>query len=390
MIENLTIKNYKCFLSTSIKLNRITILAGTNAVGKSSLIQVLLLIRQTIDKFNLTTKYRDKTDYNNAINDFQNFCIRLNDVYNLNLGDSSQILSSDAISNEITFIINDHNSSKKQIDYFVSRDNPELVLRLKNLKGFNKLDNDLSICKTQFHYLTAERLGPRVLQQMINQDFDNVGCQGEYTGYVLAKNGKLKVDEKRRISDSKLKVPDLNKQVEFWLNYIIPGVEISTELYQEINKVGFYLRRTYSDTKPLNPNNMGFGISYVLPIIVSGLIAENGSLLIVENPEAHLHPSGQSKIGQFLSKVASSGVQVIVETHSEHVINGIRIATLKNIISNELISINFFSMGEKSIEPNIEHITLDNKADLSNWPYGFFDQEEIDLAEIFEGRKNEI
>lgn len=384
MIENLNIKNYKCFLSTSINLNRITVLAGTNAVGKSSLIQALLLIRQTIDKLNMTNHYRDL--YSNNLN----FCIQLNDIYNLNLGDSSQILSSDAISDEITFIINDHTSSKKKISYLVSRDKPELVLRLKNLEGFNHLDENLSICKNEFHYLNAERLGPRVLQQMINQGFDNVGCQGENTGYILAKNRKVKVDEKRRINNAKLKVPDLNKQVEFWLNYIIPGIEVSTEVYQEINKIGFYLRRTYSDTKPLNPNNMGFGVSYVLPIIVSGLIAENGSLMIVENPEAHLHPSGQSKIGQFLSQIASSGVQVIIETHSEHVINGIRIATLKNMISNELISINFFSMSEKSKEPTVEHITLDKKADLSNWPHGFFDQEEVDLAEIFEGRKNEV
>ncbi len=68
-------------------------------------------------------------------------------------------------------------------------------------------------------------------------------------------------------------------------------------------------------------------------------------------------------------------------------INGIRIATLKKLISNNLASINFFSLDKKSKNPNIQHITMDENAELSIWPSGFFDQEEKDLADIFEGRR---
>lgn len=60
---------------------------------------------------------------------------------------------------------------------------------------------------------------------------------------------------------------------------------------------------------------MGFGLSYALPIVVGGLVAAKDGLLIVENPEAHLHPQGQSNMGQFLAWLAGKGVQVIVETH---------------------------------------------------------------------------
>ena len=72
--------------------------------------------------------------------------------------------------------------------------------------------------------------------------------------------------------------------------------------------------------------NAGFGISYALPIVVAALRAAAGGLLLVENPEAHLHPAGQSRIGGFLARVAADGVQVFVETHSDHVLNGIRVA----------------------------------------------------------------
>lgn len=378
MINNITIKNFKCFLDNTIEFNKLTILAGSNAVGKSTLIQTLLLIRQTIEKI--------KSEQNKLKISYE-FDIQLNDEYFLNLGDSSQVLSSNATSEDITFIINDKNPSIVLFNYSTSKKNPELVLKHKVIGPIVVQNEALSIYKNEFHYLNAERLGPRVIQNMINQKFSNTGFQGEYTGYTIAKNSEFKVNESRRFKDGELTVPNLNKQVEYWLDYIIPGIEITTNIYQEINKVGFYLRRRYFETKPLNPNNVGFGISYVLPIIVSGLIAEEGCLLIVENPEAHLHPSGQSRIGQFLAQIASSGIQVIIETHSEHVVNGIRIAALKKSIPNNLISINFFSVEQKSKAPNIQHLTLDEKAELSSWPNGFFDQEERDLAEIFEGRR---
>ena len=117
-----------------------------------------------------------------------------------------------------------------------------------------------------------------------------------------------------------------------------------------------------------------------MPIIVSGLIAEKGSLLIVENPEAHLHPSGQSRIGQFLAAIASTGVQVVIETHSEHVINGVRIAALKDFIANDKILINFLKKENGEIE--INSIEVNELGDLNDFPEGFFDQVEQDLIKL--------
>ena len=124
----------------------------------------------------------------------------------------------------------------------------------------------------------------------------------------------------------------------------------------------------------------GFGISYLLPVIVTGLLAEPGSMLIVENPEAHLHPGGQSRIGQFLAQIAFAGVKVVVETHSEHVLNGMRVYSLKNKIAPERICINYFSINDRI--PGIERIPLNDRMDILKWPEGFFDQEEKDLAEL--------
>jgi predicted ATPase len=109
--------------------------------------------------------------------------------------------------------------------------------------------------------------------------------------------------------------------------------------------------------------------------------------MIVENPEAHLHPSAQSRIGQFLAKVASTGVKVIVETHSDHVVNGIQVAVAGREINPAGITVNFFNQTENSRQPDLKSISVHEKGELSSWPKGFFDQTQIDFAELFKIRK---
>lgn len=72
--------------------------------------------------------------------------------------------------------------------------------------------------------------------------------------------------------------------------------------------------------------NVGFGLTYSLPIFVAVLSSRPGSLILLENPEAHLHPKGQSRLGEFLAIAASQGIQIVAETHSDHVLNGVRVA----------------------------------------------------------------
>ena len=112
----------------------------------------------------------------------------------------------------------------------------------------------------------------------------------------------------------------------------------------------------------------------------------NFSSFIVENPEAHLHPAGQSKIGFFLAQMADAGVQIVLETNSEHVVNGIRLYALKNAMSAESICINYFTTSSEGT--SVQRIPLNDKMDIMKWPEGFFDQEEKDLQELRHLRRN--
>jgi predicted ATPase len=144
------------------------------------------------------------------------------------------------------------------------------------------------------------------------------------------------------------------------------------------------LRFRTPDGQWVRPPNMGFGVTYALPVILAGLTAGKDGLLIVENPEAHLHPSGQSQMGYFLSTIAAAGVQVLVETHSDHVLNGIRRAIGEyRILSASQAIVHFFD-ADGSPPQTLE---FTETGSVASWPPGFFDQYQLDVAALTRVRR---
>ena len=359
-MNKLTISNFKGYAeSTSVDFSDLTINVGMNSVGKSTVVQSLLLVRQTFDEIQKYIGTQQKE-----------FTISLNGPYDLQLGNFEQISSNgtDNISigiDEFTFVF------KKNTDKF------SLAFSLENEQ--TKLP-DSPLGYANFYYINAERLGPRNYQDILSHDKRLCGYHGEFTFDTIEQYRTQSVMEARRRTGEAFTVNILSKQVEYWMDYIVPGIEFRTDEDIDSRTAKLKIRQTTLDTDFSSPHNFGFGISYLLPIIVTGLLAEPNSTLIIENPEAHLHPSGQSRIGQFLAQIAFSGVNIIVETHSEHVLNGIRLYSLRNKIDPMRICINYFSIQDKI--PQVERIPLNERMDILRWPDGFFDQEEKDLAEL--------
>jgi predicted ATPase len=175
---------------------------------------------------------------------------------------------------------------------------------------------------------------------------------------------------------------NLKNQVEAWIGEISPGTRIEIESHSAIDLVS--LQYSYGLSNPYRSTNVGFGITYILPIIVALLFATPDTLIILENPEAHLHPKGQSKMGELLALVASYGIQIIVETHSDHILNGIRRAVRQEKLNAQNVQIHYFERhshnglaSTKVISPKLDQ---DGRIDI--WPEGFFDQSEKDLMEL--------
>ncbi|MCC5944400.1 MAG: AAA family ATPase [Bernardetiaceae bacterium] len=367
MLRKMRIKQFKCFLDTEISFGKITALAGGNGVGKSSVVQGLLLLRR------LYQTYETKEAESISINDKEKTF--------LELGSTSEIINTNAKDKTFSFELFDDKDAV-EIAHFESELN-----KPRSLKGLLKSTNENRLpFYNDFHYLNAERLGPRNTQQLTTQNFIHVGFQGEYTGQAIADSMTHRVDAIRKRRDTTKFGVTIQEQIEAWMDFIVPDVQFNVQDYEAINQVRIGIKKLGADTDFLHPNNIGFGISYVLPIVVTGLIAQKGSLIIIENPEAHLHPFGQSRIGQFLGHMAGAGLQIIVETHSEHVINGIRIASLKDHVSYKDVVINFFSQ-EKNKPLKVIKIELNETSDLQKFPSGFFDQGQRDFAEIMHYKK---
>ena len=130
---------------------------------------------------------------------------------------------------------------------------------------------------------------------------------------------------------------------------------------------------------------MGFGLSYAISIVTALLVTKPGGLVIIENPEAHLHPRGQSYLGRLIAKTALSGVQVIIETHSDHLLNGIRVVSrLEKCYEKGDFKV-FYISGEESNPSKVTEIEIGNKGELSEWPQGFFDQQAYDVKTLIKG-----
>ncbi len=383
-MSTLEIKNFKCFNNISIPLNRLTVFAGNNANGKSTAIQSLLFLRRTIEHCAIWTD--DFSDKNYHFERANGLSVELNGSYGLSLGTSSEVISFNAESQCIQLGIKSNNENLS-VEYDIPS---ESVLWLKPENVKNSLNDDFFLFKQEFYYLNAERIGPRLNNDIKFYDFPNTGYDGSLSAQLLGDptfEYGFKVDDFRKFdTNNNLR---LGSQVNSWLNFIIPGNEIESNFDSKLMAAQIRMKNNFSNGESVLATNIGFGLSYVLPIILTGLIAKKDTLFLVENPEAHLHPSAQSRIGQFLTKVASAGVNIILETHSDHVLNGIQIALAEKVLQPNEVTINFFSRSNDQKQPVVKSIEINEKGELSSWPEGFFDQSQKDYASLLKLRRND-
>lgn len=367
----LNIQNFKCWQDQAFTLKGLTVLAGANSAGKSSVIQSLLLARLAIEHVQERITGYSPEEHSTWTGSLP---IPLNNAFHLMLGNTQEVLNWEALEDRIILSFEDG----PHIVFNVPKQTDAYDLDLTSIQNIN---TPHPILQPEFYYLNAERLGPRLDYRLESLHHLHVGYDGAFTVQVLRQIGGQDIDPARAFDPNQLM--RYQRQIELWMEYITPGIVLSVpNLYEKV-------RTAQMNFGTSSPTNVGFGVSYVLPIVVNGMLAKKNTLFIVENPEAHLHPSGQSRIGQFLARVAQAGIQVVVETHSEHVINGIRLATLENHVHHQQVIVNFFSKptDKKNANPIVKSIALNEYADLDYWPKGFFDQQQEDIARIFKLRK---
>lgn len=369
MITALEIAGFKRFASCKLELAPLTILAGLNGTGKTSVIQALLLAREA------------------CLPGARN--VALNGPYGLELGRAEDVLNFDTVQGNAEIQIGLHCDQGIQASICLDASN-DGFLHLPVKHRSKQLPGALSGSSRSFTYLCAERLGPRDILSMsaLASDDRGVGVRGEFCAQVLAEGGmREKVAPQRRHPQH----PDegeafLRYQTEAWLSDIVRPAKIRTIEFQGAAVTALQFQAPGSEW--VRAPNMGFGVSFSLPIVLAGLVACEDGLLLIENPEAHLHPAGQSRMGTFLATLAAAKVQVVVETHSDHVLNGIRRAIGESqVLESKNALVHFFDTNPEG-HATISTLQFTKTGNLSDWPKSFFDQYQIDVAALSRVRRH--
>ena len=230
-------------------------------------------------------------------------------------------------------------------------------------------------------YISAEREGPREVYPLEDQyAMARVGPRGENAASVLYRNMDEHAADSLRLADIP---PTIRHQLGARLDTFFPGCAMDVQQVENVNAVT--LRISTSEAIGfVPPVHSGFGITQVFPILVAALSVPKGSLLLIENPEVHLHPAGQALMGRFMAEVAGSGIQVIVETHSDHFMDGVRIAVRDGLIAPRDATFHYFARdGSKS---RVTSPKVDEDGRLSEWPTGFFDQHTENMMRLLAPR----
>lgn len=365
MLSEITLLDFKCFENEAFSAAPLTVLTGTNSVGKSTVLQALCLMRTACLKKNV-----------------EGF-VSLNGPHGLNLGQFDDVVrhNLDSDSDDVLIVV-----QEDQVEYTLALSGSGS--RYAAFRFFNGLiPPGLSTEGLgQFVFLASDRSGPRnsLPIQSLPKDQLQIDSKGELVADILF---QCERDEVRKtLEHPSIPGQRFLKQAEAWLSTFVPGVEIRVDPANEMDLAALRFMRGNVSSEWERPSNTGFGVSYCLPIIVAGLSAKPNSVLLVESPEAHMHPSAQSSMGSFLARIAASGVQVFIETHSDHVLNGIRKSVLDDAhpISREDVIIHHLFVADNGT--NKEEIRIEENGNLSSRPAAFFDQAELDIAAIVKSR----
>ena len=376
MINSIEIKNFKSIKSKQFPLRNLNILLGLNGMGKSSFIQTLLVLKQS----------------NNL---HSNGHLEINNGRFVKLGNTKDILYQYSKNEDLTIDLkfSDYPKNSLVFDYKVEAD--YFYLKDEEFEQFKKKYKDLStnesLFNDNFQYLNANRIEPTAIMRKNYSDVvnkRNLGNQGEFTAHYLEVYNNEEVAFENmlhknswiedRVTKKKIVNKTLINQVNLWMGEISPNINIrTTSISSDYVLLEYVFKQpNFGTTNRYKPENVGFGISYGLPVVVALLKAKAGDLVIIENPESHIHPRGQAELGKLIALAAMNNVQIVIETHSDHILNGIRVAVKEKHISNDKVIAFYFDKVVETSEQysKITNVEIDKNGELSDYPKNMLDE----------------
>ena len=380
MIRRLTIHNFKIHKDTELDLPSLTILTGMNGMGKSSVFQIMLALRDSVMKGFYPEQLNLQGDsfLIGSAGSLVNWYVgEGEDPDKLKIG----LISDGGEKLDFTFIYNSEQPSETFLKSKEGAQNPERT----------NLNNHPFFSKGRIQYLSAFRDGPQqiyVKNSSVVDDRREISeklGKGEFAVYFLSRYGNEQVSDVSLLHDGpEDEAKTIKEQVNKWLHEISPDLTVKLESTDDSNyKLKYSYRREGMGNIDVDSYNTGYGITYILSVILALLASKKGDLILIENPEAHIHPSAQSALMRLISKAASSGIQLILETHSDHIVNGALVNFKKKVLSVSDLAIYFFDRENTSEPISINSLKIGGDSRIKKAPANFFSQMNRDLDVLF-------
>jgi len=332
MINSIELQGFKSFVHANIDLGNLTLLTGLNSSGKSSIMQAILLL--------------EKASKNEA------------EMFLAGHGSLSEFRN--VYSEEGISILGIFDDEKEVLIHWLE----------KEQKIFPKWESGFP----EIIYISADRFGPEI-SVPVNPNHSKLGKKGENIFKCIENYADERLNDLLRHEKSEGVTFLFNLRA--WLSVISPNVKFNSFIQHMTDS-------SYGTFNGHRAKNVGFGLSYALPVITAlllGTIIPN-SIVMIENPEAHLHPKGQTEMARLISLCVEAGAQIIIETHSDHLFDGVRIFTKEsNSNFHNKVKIYWFELDSNN-NTITELVELDNDGRIENWHAGLFDQFEINSSKL--------
>lgn len=234
-------------------------------------------------------------------------------------------------------------------------------------------------------YLGPLRQEPQVVYRTYSPAHPrNLGTKGEYTAPVMyrLRNETVTVP----LPGGRIEKVTLQAAVNAWLGEL--GAASSIEV-RDAGRLGYDVRVEQPGLpKSVDLTSVGVGVSQVVPVVLACLLAEPGGVILLEQPELHLHPAMQQRLADFFLAIANSGRQLIIETHSEYLITRLRLRVAEDRTNHVADQLCFINASKKGPRTEFKQVSVNRYGNFEDWPEGFFDQAAEDSqALLIEGLK---
>ena len=376
IIKNIQLENFKCFRKTDIDFGKITLLTGANSSGKSSFIDAILAVMQT-EKFPLylspNGKYNDMGGYENISHQYKNENIKLKIEFDAELFSDKKDATGRIINtlwtksekssmpklNEIK-IYNRSLDGDSVVQSFLSEYINNNISQLEKDVGVQRLDE----IEKSFNFIGSYRVEPERHYFQVAKSKNRIKSSGQGFAQQI-------VEWEEQNSDKIIRLTKILKELK--LLHSIETKKRDDGTFQILIKIK-------ENSYPVPLTDVGYGVSKILPLLVADLQLGEHSLLAMSEPEIDLHPSVQADFAEYLASQTKNNKQYIVETHSEYIINRLRLLISKDELKEEDVKVYFFE--NNGIETKTYNVKLKKNGQITDAPDSFFETYEVDTLNI--------